>query len=197
MRITKKNVRRFFRIKYNAYICSVKIKNKAEKGDKKSPSLLQKILITKEHILSLANAHLNGGNVYITNIKVAADNHISLSIDGDNGVSIDDCVALSRAIESKLDRDKEDFYLDVSSHGATTPLLLPRQYTRHIGRTFEVKLLDGEKAEGELIRCDAEKITLQYSLREPKPLGKGKVTVVKEQTIPFSQIKEARIKLKY
>ena len=154
-------------------------------------------MITKEYILDLANVHLAGSDVYVTNIKVAADNHINLNIDGDNGVTIADCVALSRAIEGALDREKEDFSLDVSSHGATTPLLLPRQYKRHIGRNFEVKLLDGNKAEGELTSLNDEGITLQYSLRENKPLGKGKVTVTKEQTILFPQIKEARIKLKY
>lgn len=158
---------------------------------------MQKILITKEQILNLANAHLNGSSVYVTNIKVGADNHISINIDGDKGVNIDDCVALSRAIESALDRDKEDFSLDVSSHGATTPIVLPRQYTRHIGRTLEVKLLDGNKAEGELIKLNDNGFTLRYSVREAKPIGKGKVTVTKEQNLLFSEIKEARIKLKY
>lgn len=154
-------------------------------------------MITKEHILSLANEHLKGSSIYVTNIKVGADNHISINIDGDNGVNIDDCVALSRAIEGALNRDEEDFSLDVSSHGATTPLVLPRQYKRHIGRTFEVKLLNGEKAEGELTTLNDKGFTLQYSVREAKPIGKGKVTVTKEQNILFAEIKEARIKLKY
>lgn len=154
-------------------------------------------MITKEHILTLAEAHLSGGSVYVTGIKLGSDNHISLFIDGDNGVSIDDCVALSRAIEGQLDRDKEDFALDVSSHGATTPLVLPRQYPKHIGRQFEVKLNNGNKEEGTLVSCDTEKITLEYSSRENKPVGKGKITVTHQKTISFDEIKEARIKLKY
>lgn len=154
-------------------------------------------MITKEHILNLADAHLAGSSVYITNIKIGGDNHININIDGDKGVNIDDCVALSRAIEGALDRDEEDYSLDVSSHGATTPLVLPRQYKRHIGRTLEVKFPDGNNAEGELIKLNDNGFTLQYSVRENKPIGKGKVTVVKEQTILFAEIKEARIKLKY
>lgn len=158
---------------------------------------MQNSLISKEHILSLAQAHLKDGPVFVTGIKIGSDNHINLFIDGDAGITINDCVTLSRAIEGSLDRDKEDFSLDVSSHGAATPLVMPRQYPKHMGRNFEIKLTDGTKAEGELIACNNEEITLQYSLRENKPVGKGKVTVVRQQIIPFSQIKESKIKLKY
>jgi ribosome maturation factor RimP len=158
---------------------------------------LRKILIAKEHILNLANRYLNGGNIYVTGIKIGSDNHINVFIDGDEGVTIKDCVAVSRAIEGNLDRDKEDFSLDVSSHGATTPLVMPRQYKKHIGRTFEVKLEDGTKTEGELVECDDEKIKLEYSTRENKPIGKGKITVVKQHVIKHDQIKESKIKLKY
>jgi ribosome maturation factor RimP len=154
-------------------------------------------LISKEHILELAQDHLKDTNMYVTGIKIGSDNHISLFIDGDEGVTIKDCVALSRAIEGNLDRNKEDYALDVSSHGATTPLVLPRQYPKHIGRSFEIKLTDGSKAEGDLVACNNEEIKLEYSTRENKPVGKGKITVVKQQTIKYDQIKESKIKLKY
>lgn len=166
-------------------------------GDRESPILLQRTLISKDHILALANEHLKGGDIYVTGIKIGSDNHISLFIDGDNGVNINDCVNLSRAIESRLDRNKEDFALDVSSHGATTPLVMPRQYKRHIGRNFELRFNDGSRAEGELVHADDEKITLQFSVREDKPVGKGKITVNKEITVALNDIKEAKIKLKY
>lgn len=180
----------------SAYICGSKIEFNERRGQK-SPILLKKILITKEHILELAAKHLKDGTVYVTNVKIGSDNHISVSIDGDQGVTIDDCVSLSRAIEGNLDREKEDFALDVSSHGATNPLLMPRQYHKHLGRTFEIKLLDGSRAEGNLVSFDEQEIKLEYSVRENKPIGKGKVTVTKQQVIPFQNIKESRIKLKY
>jgi len=154
-------------------------------------------LITKEYILELANAHLTGGSVFVTGIKIGSDNHINVFIDGDKGVTISDCVTLSRAIEGNLDRDKEDFSLDVSSHGAATPLVLPRQYPKHIGRDFEIKLLDGNKAEGTLVSLNDNELLLEYSARENKPVGKGKVTVTKQIAVPFNQIKESKIKLKY
>jgi ribosome maturation factor RimP len=166
-------------------------------GDTKSPLFYWNYLITKEHILTLANSHLKDSDIFVTGIKIGSDNHINVYIDGDKGVTIKDCVELSRAIESRLDRSKEDFALDVSSHGATTPLILPRQYKKHIGREMEIRLTDGTKAEGSLVSTDDKELKLQYSVRENKPVGKGKITVVKEQTIRHSDIKEAKIKLKY
>ncbi|WP_317899045.1 ribosome assembly cofactor RimP [Aurantibacillus circumpalustris] len=154
-------------------------------------------MIKKEHILQLANQYLNQTNMYVTGIKIGSDNHINVFIDGDEGVTIKDCVAVSRVIEGSLDRDKEDYALDVSSHGATTPLVLPRQYKKHIGRTFEIRLEDGTKAEGDLVECNEEEVKLEYSVRENKPIGKGKITVVKQHVIKHNQIKESKIKLKY
>jgi len=135
--------------------------------------------------------------VFVTGIRIGSDNQINLFIDGDNGVTIKDCVELSRLIEGILDRNKDDFALDVSSHGAATPLILPRQYTKHIGRNFEIKLIDDTKLEGTLISCDNEEIKIEFSTRENKPIGKGKITVVKNEIIKYSQIKESKVKLKY
>jgi len=154
-------------------------------------------LISKEHILSIANNHLKNSQVFVTGIRIGSDNQINLFIDGDNGVTIKDCVELSRLIEGILDRNKDDFALDVSSHGAATPLILPRQYTKHIGRNFEIKLIDDTKLEGTLISCDNEEIKIEFSTRENKPIGKGKITVVKNEIIKYSQIKESKVKLKY
>jgi ribosome maturation factor RimP len=147
--------------------------------------------------MSLANEHLKGSKLYVTGIRISSDNHVNVYIDGDEGVSIKDCVGLSRAIEAALDNRREDFALDVSSHGATTPLVMPRQYNKHIGRTLEIKLNNGDKAEGELVSLDDEKLLIEFSVRENKPIGKGKITVSKKQEIKFTEIKEAKIKLKY
>jgi ribosome maturation factor RimP len=154
-------------------------------------------LISKEHILSIANNHLKNSQVFVTGIRIGSDNQINLFIDGDNGVTIKDCVELSRLIEGTLDRNKDDFALDVSSHGAATPLILPRQYTKHIGRNFEIRLKDDTKLEGTLISCDNDEIKIEFSTRENKPIGKGKITVVKNKIIKYSQIKESKVKLKY
>lgn len=153
-------------------------------------------MITKEKITELANQHLANGPLFVTGIRVGSDNHITVFIDGDRGVTISDCVDLSRFIEKSLG-ESEDFSLDVSSHGAATPLTMPRQYKKHIGRDFEIKLLDGTKAEGTLVECNDNNIRLEYSVREDKPIGKGKITVTKQQQINYNEIKESKIKLKF
>ena len=156
-----------------------------------------KILINKEHILRIANEYLKNSQVFVTGIKIGSDNQINVFIDGDQGVTIKDCVALSRLIEADLDRSKDDFALDVSSHGAVTPLIMPRQYTKHIGRAFEIKLNDNSKLEGTLLSSNDEEIVIEFETRENKPLGKGKITVVKKETIKHDHIKESKVKLKY
>lgn len=172
-------------------------RKKLEGGHKKSPILLVKILITQEQILTLANNHLKDGSVFVTGIKINSDNSIQVFIDGDNGVTIADCVALSRTIEGNLNRDQLDFSLDVSSHGAVAPLVMPRQYNKHIGRTLEVKLKNSDKVEGILTEISETNFVLEYTTRENKPIGKGKINVVKQTSVNFSEIKEAKIKLKY
>ncbi|MBA3663446.1 MAG: ribosome assembly cofactor RimP [Bacteroidetes bacterium] len=153
-------------------------------------------MITQEKISALANQHLANGPLFVTGIRIGADNQVIVFLDGDRGVTISDCVELSRHIEKSLG-DSEDFSLDVSSHGAASPLTMPRQYIKHIGRDFDIKLLDGNKVEGTLVECDNEKIKLEYSVREDKPIGKGKITVVKHHVINYSEIKESKIKLKF
>lgn len=154
-------------------------------------------MIAKEQILQLAEAHLNGTDKFVTKINVSPGNVIEVFIDGDTPVTIKDCVGLSRFIEGSLDRDREDFAIEVSSHGAASPLVNQRQYKKHIGKTFEIKLNDNTKHEGELVEYNEKELIIKYSTRENKPIGKGKVTVEKKETIPFTTIKESKIKLKF
>ncbi|MBR6440789.1 MAG: ribosome assembly cofactor RimP, partial [Bacteroidales bacterium] len=114
-------------------------------------------MIEKIKILELVNNALDGSDKFLVSLKITPDNRIFVDIDGDNGINVDDCIELSRAIESQLDRDEEDFELNVSSAGADQPLKLTRQYRKNIGRDVEVVYLDGEKVEGELTAADEER----------------------------------------
>lgn len=153
-------------------------------------------MITQEKISELANQHLANGPLFVTGIRIGADNHIHVFIDGDRGVTIADCVELSRFIEKSLG-EHDDYSLDVSSHGAASPLVMPRQYKKHVGRDFEIKLDDGTKVEGTMTECNDVEIKLTYSVKENKPIGKGKITVEKQHVIKYNQIKESKIKLKF
>ncbi|MCT4628986.1 ribosome assembly cofactor RimP [Winogradskyella sp.] len=136
-------------------------------------------------------------DLFLIDFEILSDNTIRIIIDGDNGVLVEDCIFVSRAIEHNLDREEQDFSLEVASCGAASPLQLPRQYTKHVGRHLEVKTVEGETLEGQLVEANEESVMLKWKAREPKPVGKGKVTVTKEATIAYSDIKEAKVKIKF
>ena len=118
------------------------------------------VMIEKIKVLELINAVLDGSEKFLVNLKITPDNRIYVDIDGDHGVTIDDCIELSRAIEQGLNRDEEDFSLDVSSAGVDQPLKLRRQYVKNVGRTLEVVLHGGHTEVGELTAADEQTFTL-------------------------------------
>jgi ribosome maturation factor RimP len=136
-------------------------------------------------------------DLFLLDLSISLDNSIKVVIDGDNGVLVEDCMYVSRAIEHNLDRDEHDFSLEVLSAGAAAPLKMPRQYTKHVGRNLQVKTEQGESFEGQLKSVEDDAILLTWKTREPKPVGKGKITVTKEQVIAFVDIKEAIVKIKF
>ena len=135
-------------------------------------------------------------DLFPISLKVGADQSIRIIVDGDAGVTLQDCMEISRAVEHQLDREAYDFSLEVSSAGATAPLELPRQYRKNLGRTLEVKTGERE-IQGTLEAIGENDITLSWKAREPKPVGKGKHTVRKEEVIPFSEIEKAKVVLKF
>lgn len=136
-------------------------------------------------------------DLFLIDLTISEANKIFVTIDGDNGVSVDDCVFVSRAIEGSLDRDEIDFSLEVSSAGATSPLIKARQYKKHLGRALEVKTIAKAKFTGELVKADEDAITLHWKSREPKPVGKGKVTVEKTAVLKYNEIEQAKVKIKF
>tara|TARA_R110002049_G_scaffold251461_3_gene425821 strand:- start:6 stop:470 length:465 start_codon:yes stop_codon:yes gene_type:complete len=145
----------------------------------------------------LQNALEERQDLFLIDFSLSGDNAIKIVIDGDNGVLVEDCMFVSRAIEHNIDREEHDFSLEVLSSGAATPLTLPRQYKKHVGRNLEIKTLDGQDLEGELTGVSDKEVVLSWKAREPKPIGKGKVTVAKTATVTFDNIKEAKVKIKF
>ena len=119
-------------------------------------------------------------DLFLIDFEILEGNKIRIVIDGDNGVLVEDCMFVSRAIEHNLNRETEDFSLEVSSAGATTPLANKRQYKKHIGRILKIATLDKEKYEAVLTAANNDFISLEWKVREPKPVGKGKITVKKK-----------------
>lgn len=167
---------------------------KIERG-LKVPSFYRKMLrniIEKE----LANCLKNREDLFLIDLDIALGNSIKIIIDGDKGVSVDDCMYVSRFIEQSIDRDKHDFSLEVSSSGALTPLSSIRQYMKNIGRTLFVRTTNDTEYEAELIDADSNQITLFWKQRERKLIGKGKITVEKKIDLLYKDIIEAKIKIK-
>lgn len=136
-------------------------------------------------------------DLFLIDFDVLDGNSIRVVIDGDNGVLVEDCMYISRAIEHNLDREEHDFSLEVTSAGATTPLNNNRQYKKNIGRIVAVKAVDNQKFEAKLVQADNEGITLEWKTREPKPIGKGKITVQKQAKLSYSDIIETKVKIKF
>jgi len=141
------------------------------------------------------NAIEENSSLFLIELNFLPDNKILVVVDGDKGISLKECVRISRAVEHNLDREEEDFSLEVTSPDIAQPLIVKRQYKKNINRTLQVKLIDNSKIEGVLKNADENAIDLEWKVREPKPVGKGKVTVVKNKTIPFKDILEAKVKL--
>jgi ribosome maturation factor RimP len=132
---------------------------------------------------------LTGSEQYLVSVKVEAGNRIVVEVDSDQSISIDDCAALSRFIESRLDREVEDYELEVGSAGISSPFQLLRQYQKNIGREVEVLSKAGKKLTGILHSADEEKIVLSVE-KQVKPEGaKRKITVVENQEFLYSEIK--------
>lgn len=136
-------------------------------------------------------------DLFLIDFEIQDDNSIKVVIDGDNGVLVEDCMLVSRAIEHNLDREEVDFSLQVASAGASTPLSHIRQYRKNIGRTIDVKAIDNQKFEAMLVDANEDGIKLEWKTREPKPVGKGKVTVQKEAKLAYNDIIEAKVKIKF
>lgn len=147
-------------------------------------------MIGKELILKLAEEALDGTGIYVVKLDIKPGNNILISLDSDAGVKIEDCIKLSRFIDSKFDREVEDFSLEVSSFGLTQALALPRQYTKNIGREVTVLKIDGVKLNGTLTEADEESFTI---LPKIKAKGKKKVEDAEKQKIYYIDVKEVKV----
>ena len=136
-------------------------------------------------------------DLFLIDLKISAGDDVTVILDGDNGVSLQDCLDASRAIEFNMNRDEHDFSLQVMSAGLSEPLSTPRQFRKNIGRDLDVLLNDSTKTEGELVKVDDEKITLLLRYRKPKEIGKGKIDVEEEKEIEYKDIKKALITIKF
>ena len=154
-------------------------------------------MIFKDQVDELLQVALDSRpDLFLIECKISTDNHISILLDGDEGVNLKSCVEVSRQIEHNLDREQHDFSLEVASAGVGSPLKKTRQYVKNVGRKLRIERNEAPTIEGTLVDANEEKVTLEWKQREPKPVGKGKVTITKQETLSYQEIVSAKVLVK-
>jgi ribosome maturation factor RimP len=134
-------------------------------------------------------------DLFLVSLKTKPTNNFKIYLDADNGLSIDRCIKINRALRAKVEEagffPDGDFSLEVSSPGITEPLKLFRQYKKNIGRFVEVTKLDGVVFEGKLL--DATEVQILVEITE----GKGKKAVVKQLEVSIYEVKSTIVQIKF
>lgn len=154
-------------------------------------------MIEKNTITQLAEEGLASTSNFLVEVAIKPGNLIVVEIDNDEAVSIDDCVELSRYIESRLDRDAEDFELEVGSAGVTSPFKVLRQYRKNIGNEVEVLLKNGTKMSGVLKDADEKGIVITLLLQVKPEGAKRKVTVEEDRAYTYEEIKYTKYLIRF
>jgi ribosome maturation factor RimP len=149
-------------------------------------------MISADQIKQWAEEVLEGTDRFVVEVLIRNNDVIFIFLDADSTLTIDHCVEVSRHIESKLDRDEQDFELRVSSAGLDHPMKLLRQIRKNIGRSFDLELIDGEKVKATLLEVQDQNLILETFTT--KKHSKIKQTETGSTiTLPFEQIQEAMI----
>ncbi len=134
-------------------------------------------------------------DVFLVSIKIKPTNNYKVYLDADGGLAIEKCIRINRALYKTVEEmglhPDGDFSLEVSSPGVDEPLKLLRQYKKNVGRSVEIMLNDGTKKEGILKAAAADAVTIEYTE------GKGKKAIVVNSTIPFAEIKQTTVQIKF
>ncbi len=154
-------------------------------------------MIDKQALSEVISANL-GDDLFLIDVTVSRDNVIVVEIDAyERSVTIDDCVALTRAVEAEFDRDVEDYELEVGSAGLTAPFKVKAQYDKNIGNPVEVLTADGRKLKGDLVAATDDDFTVAIE-KMVKPEGaKRKVRVVENETLKYNEIKYTKYLIQF
>lgn len=154
-------------------------------------------MIDKELVNQIVTDYLGERDFFLVDLNISRDNRIVMEIDSDNPVSIDDCVALSNYIDTKLDREQEDYELEVSSAGLSSPFKVDRQYVKNIGKELEIITKDGMKHQGVLKAYYADNLELSTMQKVKLEGAKRKTTVEEIITIEKNNIKTTKLIIRF
>ena len=134
--------------------------------------------------------------LFILEMDVRPDRQVHVVIDGFKPVPVQECVRITREVEDDMDREEEDYALTISTADISRWFTDPRQLHKNVGKKMEI-MAGGRIYEGVLTHLDEDKLVLENKVREPKPVGKGKHTVVKSYEIPINEFEKAKVKLPF
>jgi ribosome maturation factor RimP len=154
-------------------------------------------MIQKEKIRQAVEEKLEGTEVYLVDVTLSADNRISVEIDAKDGVSIDFCAELSRHIEAQLDREEEDFELEVGSAGLGEPFKVLQQYQKFIGSEVEVLTVEGKKISGVLTAADENEFEIEISYLAKPEGAKRKIEMTELLTFQYPQVKYTKYIIRF
>ncbi len=150
-------------------------------------------MISVNNVKACIEEELRSNDLFLIDLTVGSANRIKVIVDSMEGVTVDDCARLSRIIEGKLNRDEEDYDLEVSSPGLDRPLVYPFQYLKNRGRQIEVHTLTDQRIKGTLIKADDEKIEVETETKMRIEGKKKKETVIQRFPVRFNEIRSAKV----
>ena len=156
-----------------------------------------KDMIDKTALTQFIEQQLEETDLYLVDIAVTPDNVITVEIDSDSPVDIDECIALSRKIEEAFDREEEDYELEVGSAGITSPFKVVRQYQKNIGNEVEVIARDGRKYTGVLREAGSDSFTIISEEKVKREGAKRPVVEEVTRTFPYSDVKSTSYLLQF
>ncbi|MDR0420645.1 MAG: ribosome assembly cofactor RimP [Prevotellaceae bacterium] len=155
-------------------------------------------MIDIEKIKKTVEQKIEGSDKFIVDINISVDSKISIILDSDSGkINIDDCAEISRTVENVLNRDDEDFELEVASAGLSSPLKMLRQYQKNINRDIDIVFTDGRKLTAKLIGTANNGINIEYEEKVIVENKKRKQIITKNETVTFDRIKSVKVAVSF
>ena len=154
-------------------------------------------MISREKILELVKPILDEKKFFIVTLTISSSNRITVHVDGLNGVKMEDCIHLSRAIEHGLDREEEDFELEVSSAGLGAPFTMREQYLKNIGKDIDIQHSDGCRTKGKLIEVNKNDFVVEYRKRKKIEGKKKKQTVIESERYNYNEINKVNLVISF
>lgn len=154
-------------------------------------------MIDKNLLTQTVTEAIEGTPIFIVDITVSRDNDITVEIDSPDGLDIDTCARITRHIESRFDRDADDYRLEVGSAGLTSPFKVKAQYDKNIGNPVEVLTRDGRKLHGTLTAAGDDSFTIETPVKTKIEGQKKPVTVMQPQTFPYTGVKSVKYEIQF